>query len=139
MSKALEAIPGVATEFSQPIQMRFNELMTGVRSDVAVKIFGEDLEMLVSKGDEVLKIIQNVKGVTEAKTERVAGLPQITVRYNKDKLALYGLNVGDLNKVIRTGFAGEVAGVVYEGEKRFDMVVRLAQEKRQDISNLWSR
>ncbi|TKT93237.1 CusA/CzcA family heavy metal efflux RND transporter [Dyadobacter frigoris] len=136
MSEALEAIPGASTEFSQPIQMRFNELMTGVRSDVAVKIFGEDLEMLVSKGDEVLKIIQDVKGVTEAKAERVAGLPQITVRYNKDKLALYGLNVGDLNKVIRTGFAGEVAGVVYEGEKRFDMVVRLAQEKRQDISNL---
>lgn len=136
MSEALEAIPGATTEFSQPIQMRFNELMTGVRSDVAVKIFGEDLEMLVSKGDDVLKIIQNIKGVTEAKTERVAGLPQITVRYNKDKLALYGLNVGDLNKVIRTGFAGEIAGVVYEGEKRFDMVVRLAQEKRQDISNL---
>ncbi|MBE9464971.1 CusA/CzcA family heavy metal efflux RND transporter [Dyadobacter subterraneus] len=136
MSEALEAIPGATTEFSQPIQMRFNELMTGVRSDVAVKIFGEDLEMLVSKGDEVLKIIQNIKGVTEAKAERVAGLPQITVRYNKDKLALYGLNVGDLNKVIRTGFAGEIAGVVYEGEKRFDMVVRLAQEKRQDISNL---
>ncbi|MEO6687102.1 MAG: CusA/CzcA family heavy metal efflux RND transporter, partial [Dyadobacter sp.] len=136
MSEALEAIPGATTEFSQPIQMRFNELMTGVRSDVAVKIFGEDLEMLVSKGDEVLKIIQDVKGVTEAKAERVAGLPQITVRYNKDKLALYGLNVGDLNKVIRTGFAGEMAGVVYEGEKRFDMVVRLAQEKRQDISNL---
>jgi cobalt-zinc-cadmium resistance protein CzcA len=136
MSEALEAIPGANTEFSQPIQMRFNELMTGVRSDVAIKIFGEDLDMLVSKGDEVLQLIQGIKGVAEAKTERVAGLPQITVRYNKDKLALYGLNVGDLNKVIRTGFAGEVAGVVYEGEKRFDMVVRLAPEKRQDIANL---
>jgi len=136
MSEALEAIPGASTEFSQPIQMRFNELMTGVRSDVAVKIFGEDLDMLVSKGDEVLKLIQGVEGVTDAKTERIAGLPQITVRYNKDKLALYGLNVGDLNQVIRTGFAGEVAGVVYEGEKRFDMVVRLALDKRQDISNL---
>ena len=136
MSEALEAIPGAGTEFSQPIQMRFNELMTGVRSDVAVKIFGEDLDMLVSKGDEVLKLIQEVEGVTDAKTERIAGLPQITVRYNKDKLALYGLNVGDLNQVIRTGFAGEVAGVVYEGEKRFDMVVRLALDKRQDISNL---
>lgn len=136
MSEALETIPGANTEFSQPIQMRFNELMTGVRSDVAVKIFGEDLDMLVSKGDEVLQLIQGVEGVTEAKAERVAGLPQITVRYNKDKLALYGLNVGDLNKVIRTGFAGEVAGVVYEGEKRFDMVVRLALDKRQDISNL---
>jgi len=136
MSEALEAIPGASTEFSQPIQMRFNELMTGVRSDVAIKIFGEDLDMLVSKGDEVLKLIQEVEGVTDAKTERIAGLPQITVRYNKDKLALYGLNVGDLNQVIRAGFAGEVAGVVYEGEKRFDMVVRLALDKRQDISNL---
>lgn len=136
MEEALEEIPGAFTEFSQPIQMRFNELMTGVRSDVAIKIYGEDLEMLVSKGDEVLQLIQKVEGVADAKAERVAGLPQITVRYNKDKLALYGLNVGDLNRVIRVGFAGEAAGVVYEGEKRFDLVVRLAADNRQDISNL---
>jgi cobalt-zinc-cadmium resistance protein CzcA len=136
MEEALETIPGVTTEFSQPIQMRFNELMTGIRSDVAIKIFGEDIDRLVSAGDDVLKLIQGIEGVTDAKAERVSGLPQITVRYNKDKLALYGLNVGDLNKVIRTGFAGEVAGVVYEGEKRFDMVVRLAIDHRQDISNL---
>ncbi len=136
MEKALDEIPGATTEFSQPIQMRFNELMTGVRSDVAVKIYGEDLDMLVSKGDEVLNIIKGIKGVEDAKAERVAGLPQISVRYNKDKLALYGLNVGDLNKVVRIGFAGEKAGVVYEGEKRFDMVLRLAADSRSDISNL---
>ncbi len=136
MEKALSEIPGATTEFSQPIQMRFNELMTGVRSDVAVKIYGEDLEMLVSKGDEVLQLIQSINGVADAKAERVAGLPQITVKYNKDKLALYGLNVGDLNKVIRIGFAGEKTGVVYEGEKRFDMVLRLAKDNRMDISNL---
>ena len=136
MEEALETIPGATTEFSQPIQMRFNELMTGIRSDVAIKIFGEDIDRLVSAGDDVLQLIQEVEGVTGAKAERVSGLPQITVRYNKDKLALYGLNVGDLNKVIRTGFAGEKAGVVYEGEKRFDMVVRLAIEHRQDISSL---
>lgn len=136
MEEALETIPGATTEFSQPIQMRFNELMTGVRSDVAVKIFGEDIDRLVSAGDDVLQLIQGIEGVTAAKTERVAGLPQITVRYNKDKLALYGLNVGDLNRVIRAGFAGEKAGVVYEGEKRFDMVVRLAMDHRQDISSL---
>ncbi len=136
MEEALETIPGATTEFSQPIQMRFNELMTGVRSDVAIKIFGEDIDRLVSAGDDVLQLIQGIDGVTAAKAERVSGLPQITVRYNKDKLALYGLNVGDLNKVIRTGFAGEKAGVVYEGEKRFDMVVRLALDRRQDISNL---
>jgi cobalt-zinc-cadmium resistance protein CzcA len=128
MEKALEDIPGASTEFSQPIQMRFNELMTGVRSDVAIKIFGEDVEMLVSKGDEVLQLIQGIEGVTSAKAERVAGLPQITVRYNKDKLALYGLNIG----------AGESAGLVYEGEKRFDLVVRLAQDSRNDISSLKS-
>jgi len=136
MEEALETIPGATTEFSQPIQMRFNELMTGIRSDVAIKIFGEDIDRLVSAGDDVLQLIQEVEGVTGAKAERVSGLPQITVRYNKDKLALYGLNVGDLNKVIRTGFAGEKAGVVYEGEKRFDMVVRLAIDHRQDISSL---
>jgi len=136
MEEALTEIPGVTTEFSQPIQMRFNELMTGVRSDVAIKIYGEDLDMLVSKGDEVLKLINGISGISDAKAERIAGLPQITVRYNKDKLALYGLNVGDLNKVIRVGFAGEKTGVLYEGEKRFDIVVRLAASNRQDISNL---
>lgn len=136
MEKALEDIPGATTEFSQPIQMRFNELMTGVRSDVAIKIFGDDIEMLVSKGDEVMQLINGISGVSDAKLERVAGLPQITVRYNKDKLALYGLKIGDLNKVIRMGFAGEAAGLVYEGEKRFDLVVRLDSNSRQDISNL---
>jgi len=136
MEKALDDIPGATTEFSQPIQMRFNELMTGVRSDVAIKIFGEDIDMLVSKGDEVMQLIQGIPGVSDAKLERVAGLPQITVRYNKDKMALYGLKIGDLNKVIRMGFAGEAAGLVYEGEKRFDLVVRLENDSRQDISNL---
>jgi heavy metal efflux system protein len=138
MEEALEEIPGATTEFSQPVQMRMNELMTGVRSDVAIKIFGEDIDMLVSKGDEVTGLIKEVPGVSDAKAERVAGLPQITIRYNKDRLALYGLNVADLNRVIRMGFAGESAGVVYEGEKRFDLVVRLTQESRQDINNLKS-
>ncbi len=138
MEEALQEIPGATTEFSQPIQMRFNELMTGVRSDVAIKIFGDDIDMLVSKGDEVLQLIQGVEGVSDAKLERVAGLPQITVRYNKDKLALYGLNIGDLNRVIRIGFAGEAAGLIYEKEKRFELVVRLEADSRQDIANLKS-
>jgi cobalt-zinc-cadmium resistance protein CzcA len=136
MEEALEEIPGALTEFSQPIQMRFNELMTGVRSDVAIKIFGEDIDMLVSKGEEVVQLIHGIEGVADAKAERVAGLPQITIRYNKDKLALYGLNIGDLNKVVRMGFAGETAGVVYEGEKQFDIVVRLDNDSRKDIENL---
>jgi cobalt-zinc-cadmium resistance protein CzcA len=138
MEEALEQIPGAITEFSQPVQMRMNELMTGVRSDVAIKIFGEDIDMLVAKGDEVMELIQGIDGVTDARAERVAGLPQVTVRYNKDRLALYGLNVGELNRVVRMGFAGEAAGTVYEGEKRFDLVVRLAEKNRQDIGNLKS-
>jgi heavy metal efflux system protein len=138
MEATLEEIPGFNAEFSQPIQMRFNELMTGVKSDVAIKIFGEDIDMLVSKGDVVLELVKGVEGVSDAKAERVSGLPQITVRYNKDKLALYGLNIGDLNRVIRIGFAGESAGLVYEGEKRFDLVVRLAEDSRQDIANVKS-
>lgn len=138
MEEVLEEIPGATTEFSQPVQMRMNELMTGVRSDVAIKIFGEDIDLLVSKGEDVTEMIKGIPGVADAKAERVTGLPQITIRYNKDKLALYGLNVGDLNRVIRMGFAGEAAGVVYEGEKRFDMVVRLEEDSRSDISNLKS-
>jgi heavy metal efflux system protein len=136
MEHALDDLPGVTTEFTQPIQMRFNELMTGVRSDVAVKIFGEDIDLLASLAEQAMPLIQSVKGVEDARPEAVSGLPQITVKYNKDKLALYGLNVGDLNQVVRTGFAGEKAGVVYEGEKRFDLVVRLQTDSRQDIGNL---
>lgn len=136
MEKTLDDLPGVTTEFSQPIQMRFNELMTGVRSDVAIKIFGDDIDMLVSKGEEVLSKIRGIAGVADAKAERVAGLPQITIRYNSDKMAAYGLKVSDLNRVIKMGFAGEKAGVVYEGEKRFDLVVRLENSSRQDLNNL---
>lgn len=136
MEHALDDIPGVTTEFTQPIQMRFNELMTGVRSDVAVKIFGEDIDLLAGLAEQAMPLIQSVEGVEDARPEAVSGLPQITVKYNKDKLALYGLNVGDLNQIVRTGFAGEKAGVVYEGEKRFDLVVRLQNDSRQDISNL---
>lgn len=138
MEEVLQTIPGATTEFSQPIQMRFNELMTGIRSDVAVKIYGDDIDVLESKADEVLQLISSIDGVSDAKAERVGGLPQITVRYDKDKLAFYGLQVGDLNKVLRMGFAGEVAGVVYEGEKRFDMVVRLAENSRNDIASIRS-
>lgn len=136
MEKALDDLPGVTTEFSQPIQMRFNELMTGVRSDVGIKIFGDDIERLVAYGDQVVTIIQGVEGVEDARAEAVSGLPQITVDYNKDKLALYGLNVSDLNQAVSMGFAGSKAGVVYESEKKFDLVVRLAEPFRQDISNI---
>lgn len=136
MEEALEEIPGVSTEFSQPIQMRFNELMTGVRSDVAIKVFGDDLDRLASLGVEINSLIANVPGVASTKLERVTGLPQISIKYDQDKLALYGLKISEISQVVRAGFAGETAGVVYEGEKRFDLVVRLDQGSRQDIDNL---
>lgn len=136
MEAALEEIPGVTTEFSQPIQMRFNELMTGVRSDVAIKVFGEDLDRLASIGDDINAMIANIPGVSSPKLERVTGLPQISIKYDKDKLALYGLKIADISQIIRAGFAGETTGLVYEGEKRFDLVVRLDQASRSDIENL---
>ncbi len=136
MESALDDLPGVTTEFSQPVQMRFNELMTGVRSDVGIKIFGDDIDRLVSYGDELVAILQHVQGVENARAESVSGFPQITVKYNKDKLALYGLNVSDLNTAVSMGFAGSKAGVVYEQEKKYDLVVRLAEPYRQDISNI---
>lgn len=136
MEKVLDDLPGVTTEFSQPIQMRFNELMTGVRSDVGVKIFGDDIGLLVGYGDQLVSLIQNIEGVEDARAEAVSGLPQITVNYDKDKLALYGLNVGRINQMIRTGFAGEKAGVIYEGERRFDLVLRLQEDARNAIEDI---
>lgn len=136
MKEEMEQIPGVSFEISQPIQMRFNELMTGVRSDVAIKIFGEDLEKLAATATNAIGLVGDIEGVADIKAEQITGMPQITVRYNPDKLALYGLNVGDLNKVVRTGFAGEATGIVYEGEKRYDLVVRLDKDFRQDISDV---
>ena len=136
MKEKMEEIPGVAFEVSQPIQMRFNELMTGVRTDIAIKIFGEDLDKLTATANNAVGLIGNINGVADIKAEQLTGMPQITVRYNPDKLALYGLNVGDLNKIVRTGFAGEATGTVYEGERRYDLVVRLDKDFRQDISNV---
>ncbi len=136
MLEEMGNIPGVEFEASQPIQMRFNELMTGVRSDVAIKVFGDDLDKLAATATNIISLIKNTEGAMDIKAEQVTGLPQINVRYNPDKMALYGLNVGDLNKVLRTGFAGEVSGTVYEGERRYDLVVRLAKDERQDISNV---
>ena len=136
MRSSLQTYPGIVFGFSQPIQDNVEEYVAGVKSSLVVKIFGDDIDMLVSKGEEVVQLINGIEGVSDAKAERVAGLPQITIRYNKDKLALYGLKIGDLNKVVRMGFAGETAGVVYEGEKRFDLVVRLANDSRKDIENL---
>lgn len=136
MKETLEIIPGVSYEFTQPVEMRFNELLTGVREDVAIKLYGEDLDLLASKAEEMGSIISGVPGVADMKVEATAGLPQITVNYNRSKIAQYGLSVSQLNMLIQSAFAGGKAGVIFEGERRFDLVVRLDEEHRTDIDNL---
>ncbi|MFH6769932.1 CusA/CzcA family heavy metal efflux RND transporter [Gaetbulibacter aquiaggeris] len=134
--EALSEIPGVDYEFTQPIEMRFNELITGVRADLAIKIFGEDLDVLYEKALEVEKAIQNVKGAADISVEKTAGLPQMSVKYKRKNIAKYGLNIQDLNKIITMGFAGMPAGTVFEGEKQFDLVVRYDEKHRKDIQNI---
>ena len=134
--EALAIIPGMEVEFTQPIEMRFNELITGVRADVAVKIFGEDLSMLANKANEIKTLIQNVDGASDIIIEKVEGLPQMSVTFNRNKIARYGLNISDINQVISMGFAGKSMGSVFEGEKRFDLVVRLDDANRKNIENL---
>ena len=136
MKEEMEVIPGANIEISQPIQMRFNELMTGSRSDIAIKIFGDDLEVLDNKAKELVSKIKSIEGVADLKADKVTGLPQITVKYDYNKIALYGLNISDINQIIRSSFAGESAGKIYEESKRFDVVVRLNEDNRADISDV---
>lgn len=136
MEEALSVLPGVNIEITQPMQMRFNELMTGVRQDVAIKVYGEDLDVLTQQANQIAKLIAPVEGVSEPIVERVTGLPQVVVEYDRDKIAQYGLTISDVNSILRTAYAGQVAGVVFEGEKRFDMVVRLQKDLRQDVSGI---
>lgn len=140
MIEKLEVIPGVFFEASQPIQMRFNELMTGVRQDVAIKIFGENIDTLANLAPKVAQVVQSVRGATDPQVERTTGLPQITIQYDRAKIAGYGLNIEDINHTVSTAFAGEAAGVVFENERKFDLVVRLDSASRtsiDDVSNLF--
>ena len=136
MEETLAVIPGIKAEISQPMQMRFNELMTGIRQDVAIKIYGNDLDVLAIEANKIAKLIHNVKGVNEPFIEKVSGLPQIQVAYDRNKMAQYGLNISDVNMILKTAFAGSATGVVFEGEKRFDLVIRLNRELRENISSV---
>ncbi|MBO9585075.1 MAG: efflux RND transporter permease subunit [Flavobacterium sp.] len=136
MKKEMEIIPGANIEISQPIQMRFNELMTGSRSDIAIKIFGDDLEILDAKATELISKIKGIDGIGDLKADKITGLPQITIKYDYDKIALYGLNISDINQIIRSSFAGEVAGKIYDESKRFDVVVRMDENNRGDITDV---
>ncbi|GLB49509.1 CusA/CzcA family heavy metal efflux RND transporter [Neptunitalea lumnitzerae] len=132
----LEIIPNLEVEFTQPIEMRFNELVTGVKSDIAVKIFGEDLSVLANKANEIKELIKNVEGASDISVEKVEGLPQMKVSYNRAKLARYGVSVEEVNHLISMNFAGTKAGNVFEGEKRFDLVVRLDTNYKKGINSL---
>lgn len=136
MAKELEAVPGVSYGFQYPVQMRFNELMTGARQDVVCKIFGENLDTLALYANKLGKIVNTVEGTSDLYVETVTGMPQVVIDYNRASIAQYGLNIQDINRIVNTAFAGQSTGVVYEGEKRFDLVVRLTGEKRQDLADV---
>ena len=130
MEETLSAIPGLEAEISQPIQMRNNELLTGIKQDVAIKIFGEDLDVLTQQAGKVKRMIEDVPGVSGIFVEEVAGLPQIQVKYNHEKMAAYGVSVDDISEILETTFAGAVAGSLYEGDKKFDVVLRMDPSQR---------
>ncbi|MFA7275166.1 MAG: CusA/CzcA family heavy metal efflux RND transporter [Crocinitomicaceae bacterium] len=136
MGKALEDIPGVTFGFQQPIQMRFNELMTGARQDVVIKVYGDDLEMLTDYANQIGKLVKTVEGAEDLYVEEITGLPQIQIIFNRDEIAKYGLSIAEINQTIETAFAGKTAGIVYEGERRFDLVVRLDEQNRSGISDV---
>ena len=133
---ALSVIPGVEYEFTQPIEMRFNELITGVRSDIAIKVYGEDLDYITAKASEIKTLIEQVPGAGDIILEKTSGLPQIKVVFNRQKIAEYGVSIDFLNTYLSTAFAGRTAGVIFEGERRFDLVMRFQSENRTDIDDI---
>ena len=136
MKEALSVFPDMEIEFTQPIEMRFNELITGVRADIAVKVFGEDLNVLSEKGQQIATLIRDVEGASDVTLEKVEGLPQVEIKYNRRKIAQHGLSIQEVNRMIAMGFSGAKTGDIFEGEKRFDLVVRLQKDKREDLANL---
>jgi cobalt-zinc-cadmium resistance protein CzcA len=136
MQQALAGVPGVNLEFQQPIQMRFNELISGAKSDISIKIYGEDQAVLFEKAQQAAALIRPLPGVGDLKVEQIAGLPQLRVAYDRQKLAQYGLKVSELNTLLRASFAGEVAGQIYENERRYDLVLRLDSLHRRGLDDL---
>lgn len=134
MKACLDSIKGAEFNFSQPIQLRFNELMTGAKADIAIKLYGEDMTELYNKAREAARYVEQVPGAADVLVEQAMGLPQLLVRFDRAKIARYGIDIEELNTVIRTAYAGETAGVVFENERRFDLVVRLDKEKVSDLN-----
>ena len=136
IQEVLGKIPGNNYEFSQPIQLRFNELISGVRSDVAVKIFGDDMEVLNKSAEEVSAMLQKIQGSSEVKVEQTTGLPMLTVNIDRQKAARYGLNVADIQDTVATAIGGREAGTMFEGDRRFDILVRLPEALRNDLEGM---
>lgn len=134
MKKSLESVKGAEFNFSQPIQLRFNELMTGAKADIAIKLYGEDMAELYAKAKEAAKYVEQVPGASDVLVEQAMGLPQLLVKYDRAKIARYGIDIEELNTIIRTAYAGEAAGVVFENERRFDLVLRLDKDKVKDLN-----
>lgn len=136
MQAAVNQIPGNNYEFTQPIQMRFNELLSGVRADVAVKVFGDDLDALLATGGEIEDIVSSIPGAADVKVEQITGLPVLQITPDRNALARHGLNVSDLQDVLRASLGGAVAGQIFEGDRRFDVVVRLPEQIRQNVDEI---
>ncbi len=136
MQEAVEKIPGNNYEFTQPIQMRFNELISGVRSDVAVKVFGDDLDMLLETGERIAAVLEGVSGAADVKVEQVSGLPVLTIHMDRARIARYGLNTSGVQEAIEIAVGGKVAGEIFEGDRRFDLIVRLPENLRADLDAL---
>ena len=136
MEAAAKTIPGNNYEFTQPIQMRFNELISGVRSDLAVKVYGDDLDTLVEVAEKIEKVVSSVSGAADARTEQATGLPMLTIKPNRERLAYYGLDVASVQEVVQIAIAGKTAGQIFEGDRRFDMVLRLPENLRSDLNAL---
>ncbi|BBN87652.1 CusA/CzcA family heavy metal efflux RND transporter [Azospira sp. APE16] len=136
IQKSVGQLPGNTYEFSQPIQLRFNELISGVRSDVAIKVFGDDMEVMNDTAGKIAAILEKLPGASEVKVEQTTGLPMLTVNIDRDKTARYGLNIGDVQDAISTAIGGREAGTMFEGDRRFDIVVRLPDTLRSDLESL---
>ena len=136
LEESLKKIPGNNYEFTQPIQMRFNELIAGVRSDVAVKVFGDDMGVLLETGEEIAKVLEKTQGASDVKVEQVTGLPVLTIQMNRKEMARYGLNISDVQDVIEIAIGGKSAGQVFDGDRRFELLIRLPENMRSNIETL---
>ena len=136
MAAAVEMLPGNKYEFTQPIEMRFNELISGVRADLGIKVFGDDLDQLLTSANDVLEVVESMEGAADARVEQVTGLPMLSVHPKRMALSRYGLTVDDLQDLVAAGVGGENAGLIYEGDRRFQLVVRLPEDIRRDVDSL---